>query len=132
MPALVIHGLLLTFLFAPLHETIHRTAFKSRALNDAVAWLTGAVLMLPPDYFRAFHFAHHRHTQDPARDPELATPKPTTLGQSRRLVSGVFYWRERIITILRHTSGRVDEAFIAPKARAILRNIINSTGHMRP
>src|SRR3546814_9016015 len=36
-PALLAHGIVLVFLFAPLHETIHRTAFRRRALNDAVA-----------------------------------------------------------------------------------------------
>ncbi|MGH7184957.1 MAG: fatty acid desaturase, partial [Pseudomonadota bacterium] len=34
-PATLLHGAVLVFLFAPLHESIHRTAFKSRALNDA-------------------------------------------------------------------------------------------------
>lgn len=56
--ALLGHGFLLVSLFAPLHESIHRTAFRSRWVNTAVSWCCGAVLMLPPDYFRAFHFAH--------------------------------------------------------------------------
>ena len=68
LPALMLHGVALIFLFAPLHESIHRTAFASRRLNDAVAWVCGALLVLPPEYFRAFHFAHHRYTQDPDRD----------------------------------------------------------------
>ncbi|MDH3913751.1 MAG: fatty acid desaturase, partial [Rhodospirillales bacterium] len=65
--ALPLHGIVLVFLFAPLHESIHRTAFRTRRLNDIVAWLCGVLLVLPPAYFRTFHFAHHRHTQDPAR-----------------------------------------------------------------
>src|SRR5688500_12643925 len=63
LPAMLLHGIVLIFLFAPLHESIHWTAFRSRRLNDAVAWAWGALLLLPPAYFRAFHFAHHRHTQ---------------------------------------------------------------------
>ena len=116
-PALAVHGLVLVFLFAPLHETIHRTAFRNRRLNDAAAWLCGAVLVLPPAYFRAFHFAHHRHTQDPARDPELATPKPASLGAYLRAVSGLPYWRERIATTLAHAAGRVPEPFIPPSQK---------------
>lgn len=112
-PALVAHGFILIFLFAPLHETVHRTAFKTRALNDIVAWICGAVLMLPPAYFRAFHFTHHRHTQDPERDPELLRPKPTTMASYLFAVSGLPYWRERITTSLKHAvTGRVDSAFI--------------------
>jgi fatty acid desaturase len=117
LPAMLTHGIILVFLFAPLHESIHWTAFRSRRLNDVVAWACGALLLLPPGYFRAFHFAHHRHTQDPARDPELAVPKPRSLGEYLRHVSGLPYWRERIVTTIRHASGRVEEPFIGPRQR---------------
>jgi fatty acid desaturase len=116
-PAMVGHGVLLVSLFAPLHESIHWTAFRTRRLNDAVAWGCGAALLLPPAYFRAFHFAHHRHTQDPARDPELAVPKPRTLAEYLWHVSGLPYWRERLLTTLRHACGRADEPFITRRQR---------------
>ena len=115
LPAMIGHGILLVFLFAPLHESIHWTAFRRRWLNDAVAWACGAILLLPPAYFRAFHFAHHRHTQNPARDPELAVPKPGTLREYLWHVSGLPYWCERIATILHHACGRVGEPFITPR-----------------
>ncbi len=118
VPATALHGLVSIFLFAPLHETIHRTAFHSRRLNDAVAWLCGTGLVLPPAYFRAFHFAHHRHTQDPERDPELAVPKPAGLGTYLRAVSGLPYWRERLATTLSHAAGRVTEPFVPPPRKA--------------
>jgi fatty acid desaturase len=122
LPAMIGHGILVVFLFAPLHESIHWTAFRRRWLNDAVAWACGAILLLPPAYFRAFHFAHHRHTQDPARDPELAVPKPGTLREYLWHASGLPYWRERLTTLLQHACGRVDESFIAPRQRpAIVR-----------
>jgi fatty acid desaturase len=111
------YGVLLVFLFAPLHETIHRTAFRSRWLNDAVAWACGAVLLLPPEYFRAFHFTHHRYTQDPACDPELAAPKPASPGAWLWQVSGLPYWRERVVTLFGHALGGAGEPFIAPHAR---------------
>jgi fatty acid desaturase len=117
LPAMLLHGIVLVFLFAPLHETVHKTAFRSHRLNDAVAWICGALLILPPAYFRAFHFAHHRHTQDPARDPELARPKPSTVREYVWHVSGLPYWRERIATTLRHARGRVDDPFIVARER---------------
>jgi fatty acid desaturase len=116
-PAMLLHGIVLVFLFAPLHESIHWTAFRSRRLNDAVAWACGALLVLPPAYFRAFHFAHHRHTQDSWRDPELANPKPRTLCAYLWHVSGLPYWRERTLTTLRHACGRVDLPFIGARQR---------------
>ena len=120
LPAMLLHGIVLAFLFAPLHELIHWTAFRSRRLNDAVSWTCGALLLLPPAYFRAFHFAHHRHTQDPRRDPELAVPKPRTLGGYLWHVSGVPYWRERIATTARHARGQVDEPFIGVRQRSAI------------
>lgn len=121
-PALLAHGIVLIFLFAPLHETIHRTAFRSRALNDAVARAAGFLLLLPADYFRAFHLQHHRHTQDRARDPELAGP--LLAGRAGYLwhVTGLPYWRERLATTCRHALGRVGEDFVAERRRpAIVR-----------
>jgi fatty acid desaturase len=116
--ALLLHGIVLVFLFCALHECIHRTAFASRGLNDAVAWMCGALLVLPPGYFRLFHFAHHRHTQDRARDPELAVPAPATPAAYLWRVSGLPYWRERLQTTLRHAlTGRATEPFV-PAARA--------------
>jgi fatty acid desaturase len=116
--ALVLYGVVLVFLFCALHECIHRTAFASRTLNDAVAWICGALLILPPNYFRLFHFAHHRFTQHRVRDPELAVPAPATRAAYWWRVSGLPYWRERLQTTLRHAlTGRVTEPFVPP-ARA--------------
>ena len=122
VPALVAHGIVLIFLFAPLHETIHRTAFRTRWINEAVAYFCGAVLLLPPAYFRAFHFAHHRYTQDPARDPELSPPKPEDLPAYLLHVSGLPYWRAQMTGLLRHALGQVEEPFIpATQHRAVIR-----------
>ena len=119
VPATVVHGAILVFLFAPLHESIHRTAFKSRWLNDGLAWVLGLILFLPSGYFRFFHFAHHRHTQDPANDPELASPKPATPAQWLLHVSGWHYWRAAVVGTITHALGRTPEPFLAaPRAAA--------------
>jgi fatty acid desaturase len=110
-PAMLLHGVVLVFLFAPLHECIHRTAFKRRAFNDAFGLIAGLVLLLPQEYFRAFHFAHHRFTQDPARDPELGSPKPRNVRQWLWRVSGSPYWVAEIRGIVGHAFGRLPETF---------------------
>jgi fatty acid desaturase len=121
VPALIAHGVVLDFLFCALHETTHRTAFESRRTNDAVAWLSGALLVLPPEFFRAFHFAHHRFTQDPARDPELAQPPPATLAVYLWRASGIPNWTRRITTTLRHAlTGRVREPFVSAGKQAVI------------
>ncbi|WP_303977449.1 fatty acid desaturase [Dongia mobilis] len=110
-PAMFLHGAVLVFLFAPLHETIHRTAFATRALNDGVAFVIGLLLVLPREYFRAFHFAHHRHTQDPLKDPELAMPRPVTRREWLLYTSGLTYWRFRLSGLMTRALGRVEEDF---------------------
>jgi fatty acid desaturase len=121
--AILVHGVVLDFLFCPLHEAVHRTAFQRRWLNDAVAWIAGPLLLLPPGYFRLFHFAHHRFTQDPARDPELAAGKPASLAGLLWHISGLPNWRARLKVTLRHALlGCVPEPFIPPdRHRAIIR-----------
>ncbi len=117
VPAMVLHGAVQVALFAGLHETVHRTAFQSRRLNDIVAAAIGLIHVLPATYFRRFHFAHHRYTQDPKRDPELAGPKPTTLSAYFGYVTGFVYWRDRISELFRHASGRVTADFIPASER---------------
>jgi fatty acid desaturase len=120
-PAVAVHGIALSFLFCPLHESIHRTAFASRWINDSVAWLCGALLLLPPKYFRLFHFAHHRFTQSPEQDPELAQAKPAALRSYLWHISGLPYWYNRLTVTLRHAlTGRVPEAFVPPDKRAVV------------
>ena len=74
---LPIQGVLLVFLFTLQHETTHQTPFANKRLNEWVGRLCGVVLAVPFTWFRYFHLAHHRHTNDPDHDPELASgPKP--------------------------------------------------------
>ncbi len=116
--AMIPYGVVLVFLFAPLHESIHGTAFKNRGVNGTVAWLAAFVLVLPPHYFRLFHFTHHRSTQDAVYDPELLTAKPDGLIGYLWQVSGLPYWGGRLRTTLGHAAtGGTDEFFIPTKAR---------------
>jgi fatty acid desaturase len=120
LPAMALEGALLVTLFAPLHETAHRTAFRSRGLNEAVSRLCGFLLLMPAEEFRHFHFAHHRHTQDPAHDPELTAPKPASLGAWLRHASGLPLWRALLRNLLRHAAGQVDEPWLPARARPAL------------
>jgi len=115
-------GILLVFLFTLLHEASHSTPFRRRWLNLAAAHLSGYVILLPPRWFRYFHFAHHRYTQLPGKDPELASPKPETWGQYLLYASGIPVWLEHLGTILRHAAGRCEDDFVPQARRAMVRN----------
>ena len=115
------HGVLVVFLFTLLHETTHRTVFRTTWPNRAVAALCGFAVLVPPVWFRYFHLAHHRHTHDPARDPELATPKPETAWQYALHVSGLPAWRVQIATLVANALGRDPGAFAPASAHARIR-----------
>ncbi|MEP4195739.1 MAG: fatty acid desaturase [Aliishimia sp.] len=113
---LVVQGILLVFLFTLLHETSHKTPFKNGWINDVVGHICGFVLFLPANWFRYFHFAHHKFTQIPGKDPELESPKPNTWGQYIWHVSGVPIWISHARTLIENAAGRRHANYV-PKAR---------------
>lgn len=113
-PAAFVQGVVMVFLFCPLHETTHRTCFRSRWVNHVVGEVTGFIMLLPYRWYGAFHMAHHRFTQDPERDPELAVGKPTTWTQYAVLLSGAIYWRFALMGLLNRALGRKVDKVSAP------------------
>jgi fatty acid desaturase len=103
----VLHGYLLACLYAMQHEANHRTAFRSRWLNEIVTVFTGFVLLYPARWERWFHFAHHRHTQDPEKDPELLVRGPYTLGRYLLALSAATYLYRRLRTVVDLAAGRI-------------------------
>ncbi len=127
-PALAIicwigYALALVFLFCPLHECIHGTAFSTRYLNRTVALVCGLVLFLPPQYFRVFHLTHHRHTQIPDLDPELGMPKPRTRLEYVWVVSGIPYWMAQVRMFRDYAFDQVDDFVPAARRNELVREI---------
>ncbi len=118
---MVPQGILIVFLFTLLHETVHHTPFRTPWLNNAVGWFCSLALALPPNWFRYFHFAHHRHTQDPEHDPELAFPKPDTLRGYVVHVSGLPLWKGHFTTLFTNARGKCADSFVPPKGRDAIR-----------
>ena len=111
-------GILIIFLFTAMHECIHDTAFKSSFLNMVVSVLCGFVIIIPPTWFRYFHFAHHRHTHEPGLDPELQSPKPQNIFAYVKHVSGFPVWASNIRALVTNATGRNADAFVPPKGKA--------------
>ena len=114
--ALLPLGILMVFLFTLQHEAIHFTPFKSVWLNQITSLVIGFVLLNPAIWFRYFHLAHHRHTQDPAKDPELQGERPETLWQYIRQISGVPLWLGMSQTLWRNAVGNFDYDYVPPRA----------------
>ena len=68
---MVVQGYAVAFLFTALHECAHKTAFRTPALNIGMGYLAGLAIAMPYEFYRLYHWDHHRYTQDPERDPEL-------------------------------------------------------------
>ncbi|MEJ8573940.1 fatty acid desaturase [Microbaculum marinum] len=111
-PAMFMEGVGLVFLFCALHETVHRTAFASLWMNAAVAHFAGFAVLLPPAWFRAFHLAHHRHTQIPGEDPELDDKRVDSWPRYAWHVSGLKYWTSAIRALVMHALGRVPDRYV--------------------
>jgi fatty acid desaturase len=117
VPAMLLHGLALVTMFAPMHECTHRTAFASPAANAAVGWVAGLLSFYNSTFYRYFHSWHHRYTQDPARDPELMFPRASTRARYLREISTIGFWHRRAVDYARLALGAARLPFLPDKAR---------------
>jgi len=119
IPVFLLHAFIIGFLFSPLHECAHSTAFKTRWLNETALWLVAVVYIVPPYYFRYFHLGHHRFTQMPGKDPSLVLPEPANFRQYLWYCAGLWFWWRNITWIAKHTFGIVhpSSADYVPKQR---------------
>ena len=104
-------GIVINFLYAGQHELSHWTVFKTKFLNEFFGRVIGFFMLFPRDYDQVMHFAHHRWTQDWERDGEL-TRTPYTLGSYLLWMSGITYWRNRVVGISRRACGIIIEPYI--------------------
>jgi fatty acid desaturase len=105
-----------SFYFHGLHETIHRTAFRSNVLNDMFASIFGFLCLRPARHYYYYHWQHHRFTGNPELDSEL---QPGLLdfpvdNVARYLLylSGIPFWCDAVLTTLKHALGRCTEAYL--------------------
>ena len=115
---IVFQGILLMCLFHLMHECIHATAFASKRINRIVSVACGWFLFLPAQWFRHFHFAHHRHTQDVKNDPELALRKPGNWVEWVLHVTGVLIWFASVKLFLSALTGQNKDSFVPAESRS--------------
>lgn len=113
---LPLQGILIVFLFTLCHECTHQTPFRSAWINEWVGHATGFLLLMPFLWFRYFHLAHHRHTNDPARDPELTEPRPETWRDYLWHVSGLPFWRAMVKVVVQNAFGRAEGDYLPERA----------------
>lgn len=124
-----VFGLFCVSMFAALHESGHGTAFKSRTLNYVVASIAGMAHIYPYYLFRELHFAHHRHTHIPGKDPEISIgdqPAPSILTNPPiylAFITGIPFLQLKLIIIFLGVLGTPEiirkklTSYIRPKMR---------------
>ena len=120
LPLIAVQGYFVAFLFMVVHETAHKTAFRSRAINVVVGNLSAFAIGLPYEYYCLFHWDHHRYTQDPDKDPELILgQKPASDTQLAIAYTGLLQMLTRVRLMLRHAlTGKVTVPWIPASRRA--------------
>ena len=99
-------GFTLVTMFATMHESVHRSAFRTRWLNDAVGWFAGLLSFYSSTFYRPYHGWHHRFTQLPGQDPELEDKKPTSVLSYFVELSGVPWWVGKCRTYFKLATGQ--------------------------
>ena len=114
LPLIALQGYFVAFLFMIVHETAHKTAFRTRAINLVIGHLSAFAIVLPYEYYCLFHWDHHRYTQDPERDPELIVgPKPKSDTQLAIAYSGLLQFAVRVRLMLKHAfTGKVTAPWV--------------------
>ncbi|MDW4497597.1 fatty acid desaturase [Sulfitobacter sp. D35] len=116
------HGVLLVFLFTLSHECTHQTPFASARLCDIVGHAIAPVLALPFTWFRYFHLAHHRFTNDPAYDPEIMDHgRPETWRAYLVYLVGWGYWSGNLATLWRNAIGRIGADYLPVRKHGAIR-----------
>lgn len=103
--AIAINTTAIYLLFTVMHDSMHRTAHESRFINDLLGRLSALPLTVTMPLFRAVHYEHHSHTNDPERDPDLIVARDprwalplwclAIIVQYRRHYFGRRIWRDR-------------------------------------
>ncbi|CAD0185386.1 Fatty acid desaturase [Ruegeria sp. THAF57] len=115
-------GLLLVFLFTLSHECTHKTPFRTGWLNDAVGHLVSLPIALPFTWFRYFHLAHHKWTNDPDKDPELGgKPRPERWPDLMIYLSGWPYWKGMARVLFHNAIGKIDAPYLPQRQHRTMR-----------
>ena len=90
------------------HECGHRTAFKTKWMNDAVYQIACFMILREPEIWRWSHTRHHTDTVIVGRDPEIITPRPPDV---LSLFLNLFALKNAVIffeKVFLHAVGRLD------------------------
>ncbi|MEL6815068.1 MAG: fatty acid desaturase [Cyanobacteria bacterium J06598_3] len=116
VPALMLYGISLAFMFCAVHECAHRTAFANVRMNDAIAWLAGLLSFYNSTFYRRYHKWHHRYTRIEGKDPELSDLEPKTFVEYLWVLSGLPWWQGKVVGFVQMAVGQFEGCFYLPES----------------
>ncbi|MGB7247526.1 MAG: fatty acid desaturase [Phormidesmis sp.] len=116
LPALIVYGSGLAFMFCAVHECVHRTAFASNRANDAIAWLAGLLSFYNSTFYRRYHKWHHRYTRVEGKDPELTDLQPANWAEYLWVLSGIPWWKGKVVGHVKVALGQLEGCFYLPES----------------
>ncbi len=116
------YGIAIVFLFTLSHECTHATPFARPWISDVVGHAIAPFMLLPFVWFRYFHLAHHKYTNDPENDPEIAGHgRPTTWPAYLIYLSGWGYWSGNGRTLWTNAFGQITAPYLPPRRHRAMR-----------
>jgi len=109
IPLMFIQGTFIAFLYAGLHECIHKTAFKNRKLNEFIGYIIGFILLRSFLNGRYRHIAHHTYTQHPEKDPDKVDFPHSYIDYLKHVTSFAI-WIRIIDNLFRHSIGKLNDS----------------------
>ncbi|NJM97295.1 MAG: fatty acid desaturase [Phormidesmis sp. RL_2_1] len=116
LPALIIYGVSLAFMFCTVHECVHRTAFENIRANDAIAWIAGCLSFYNSTFYRRYHQWHHRYTRIAGKDPELLDLEPKTVTEYLWVLSGIPWWIGKVVGHIQVARGKLEDCYYLPES----------------
>jgi len=103
------------------HESLHRTAFKSDWMNDALYEIASFMVFRESVPWRWSHTRHHTDTIIVGRDPEIHVPRPPDLLEIALKFISIKRVPIELMKMVRHSFGRLtaeEESYIPDSERS--------------
>jgi fatty acid desaturase len=91
------------------HECGHRTAFRTKWMNDVIYQVASFMILREPEVWRWSHTRHHTDTIIVGRDPEIAVPRPPKLWEIALSFWGIMQAKVYFHKIFLHSTGRLSD-----------------------
>jgi fatty acid desaturase len=106
---LLLHGTIWAFLLNGFHELVHKSVFKTKALNQFFLYLFSFLGWYNPVLFWASHQEHHKNTLHPPDDMEVILPVDLSLaGFLKSVLVNPWELYVRLKGMLRLSLGRLE------------------------